>query len=260
MTRRRFYAPPADIEGAVVTLSAEETHHLIRVLRMTPGDEAFVFDGCGREYRSRFRDIQDNRARLDVQHELDDVVESPLRLTLAQALAKAEKFDLIVQKATELGVTSITPLVTRYADVKLDDEQKAKRAERWRRISLEALKQCGRRKLVEIACPRTLGEFLSSSQPSPDCGSPAPRELLVFSQTGGVTVLEAVAKLSGMSHVVAMIGPEGGWGDDELLLLEECGGTAVTLGPRVLRTETAAVAAITLIQHAIGDVSVRGNR
>jgi 16S rRNA (uracil1498-N3)-methyltransferase len=194
-----------------------------------------------------------------VGEELDDAVESPLRLTLAQALTKGEKFDFIVQKTTELGVTSIAPLATRYADVKLDDEQIAKRVERWRRISLEALKQCGRRKLVEIAGPRTLREFLSASETSAELAI-THRKLLVFSEAGGVAVDDALAEMSVTANIVAMIGPEGGWNDDELSLLQELGCVAVTLGPRVLRTETAAVVAITLIQHAIGDLSVRGNR
>ena len=124
-------------QALTVTLSPDETHHLIRVLRMTPGDEAFVFDGCGREYRCVFRAVQEDRARLDVQHELDESVESPLRLTLAQGLAKGEKFDFIVQKATELGVASIAPLITRYSEVRFAEQPAAKRLERWRRISLE---------------------------------------------------------------------------------------------------------------------------
>jgi 16S rRNA (uracil1498-N3)-methyltransferase len=222
---------------------------------MTPGDESFVFDGCGREYRCRFRDIQNSHARLDVLEELGDVVESPLQLELAQALAKGEKFDFIIQKATELGVTSIAPLATRYAEIKLDEQQTTKRLERWRRISLEALKQCGRRKLVEVVAPRTLREFLGESELSDD---PKPRHrILVFSEAGGVAVDDALAELSEATDVVVMIGPEGGWNDDELSLLQERGCTAITLGPRVLRTETAAVVAITLIQHAIGDLSVR---
>src|SRR2546428_7082794 len=136
MARRRFYAPPYNIGDSLVTLSAHETHHLMHVLRMTPGDEAFVFDGCGREYRCTFRRVENDLAQLEISYTLTDVVESPLHLTLAQALAKGERFDFIIQKATELGVSTIMPLVTRYADVRLDDQQKTKRVERWRRISL----------------------------------------------------------------------------------------------------------------------------
>jgi len=281
MARRRFYAQPSDIDGSAITLSTDETHHLMHVLRITPGDEAFVFDGCGREYRCLFRSVESNRARLEIADSLSDVVESPLSLTLAQALSKGEKFDFIIQKATELGVSRVAPLATRYADVKLDEQQVTRRLERWRRISLEALKQCGRRKLVEITAPRTLREFLDSETHAAndsaahaasdsethaaslhsEGGAEAVRKLaacatlLVLNKRGGIAINEALAEISNPSSIVAMVGPEGGWSDDELALLSECGCRSVSLGPRVLRTETAAVVAITLIQHALGDVS-----
>ena len=158
MQRHRFYAPPDSINGSVVTLSRDETHHLSRALRLRPGDEAFVFDGCGREYRCAFTEVKDSRARLEINYELTDEVESPVHLTLAQALAKGEKFDLVVQKATELGACSIVPIVTEHTDVKLSDEKSEKRLERWRRISLEALKQSGRRRLVDINPPLAIIE------------------------------------------------------------------------------------------------------
>ena len=251
MTRRRFYAPPDEIRGSIIALSGDETHHLTHVLRMTPPDQAFVFDGCGCEYRCSFSGVKDNRAQLEVVELLSDVVESPVEITLAQALAKSEKFDLVIQKATELGVGRVVPLVTRYADVRLDDQQTARRIERWRRISLEAVKQCGRRKLVEITAPRTLLEFLGVG----GLASWTHQTLLLFSERGGVAITDALAGMSNPHAVVAMVGPEGGWSDDELALLNEAGSKAVTLGPRVLRTETAAIVALTLIQHAIGDLS-----
>jgi 16S rRNA (uracil1498-N3)-methyltransferase len=259
MPRRRFYASPDEITGSIVTLSTHETHHLVHVLRMTPGDEAFVTDGCGREYRCTFRRIEGNRAHLDIDETLSDVVESPLQITLAQALAKGEKFDFIIQKATELGVSAIVPLMTRYADVRLDDQQKLTRLQRWRRISLEAMKQCGRRKLVEITTPRTLREFIAECVP-PSSGISAvsadnQQELWLFCELGGASVTDALGKMSARGRVSALIGPEGGWSDDELDALREGGCRAVNLGPRVLRTETAAIVAITLIQHAIGDLS-----
>jgi len=235
---------------------------LIHVLRMTPGDEAFVFDGCGREYRCSFRKVENNHAQLEIAGVLSDVVESPLHLTLAQALVKGEKFDFIIQKATELGVSSIAPLMTRYADVRLDDQQKTKRVERWRRISLEAMKQCGRRRLVEITTPRTLREFSAkrdrSSAGTPDAAPHTSPALLLFSAKGGMAVTDALAGMPSHCPVSALIGPEGGWSDDEMEMLNDCGCKAVTLGPRVLRTETAAVVAITLIQHAMGDLSPEG--
>ena len=260
MARRRFYAPPDDISASLVILSANETHHLIHVLRMTPGDEVFVFDGCGREFRCRFRRVEGTRAELEIQDALSDIVESGLHLTLAQSIAKGEKFDFIIQKATELGVSSIAPLITRYSDVRLDEQQKTKRVDRWRRISLEAMKQCGRRRLVEIATPRTLREFTAeagAATTAPDNASRIPQILLLFSERGGMPITEALGALPANGAVITFIGPEGGWSDDEFEALNDCGCEQITLGPRVLRTETAAVVALTLIQHAVGDLSHR---
>ncbi len=206
--------------------------------------------------------MENDRAQLEISDTLTDVVESPLRLTLAQALAKGERFDFIIQKATELGVSRIMPLVTRYADVRLDDQQKANRVERWRRISLEAVKQCGRRRLVEITSPCTLREFIAANEASPEAspgaGSHIEPAKLLFSERGGIAVTDALAGISKPCPIVALVGPEGGWSDDELDMLNAFGCQAVSLGPRVLRTETAAVVAITLIQNTTGDLSTRG--
>jgi 16S rRNA (uracil1498-N3)-methyltransferase len=257
MARRRFYASPDEINGSAIRLSRDESHHLTRVLRLNVGEEVFVFDGCGREYRCSFIAFEHSCARLEISETLFDKSESMINITLAQALAKGEKFDLIVQKATELGASAIVPLVTAHTDVKLSDERSEKRLERWRRISLEAMKQCGRRRLVEIAPPLTLKEYLDVFQAQDTAPSDLkiPRTLLIFSERGGTSITDALARSVDKSAIIALIGPEGGWSDEELALLDERGARAVTLGPRVMRTETAAVVAVTLIQHILGDLS-----
>lgn len=246
MQRRRFYASTDLINGSTINLSKDETHHLTRVLRLKPGDEAFVFDGCGREYRCAFLTMKDNRAQLEIKETLSDEVESPIHITLAQAIAKGEKFDLAIQKATELGVSRIAPLVTERADVKLSDERSEKRLERWRRISLESLKQSGRRRLAEIKPPVAFKDFLESQTGG---------SLLIFSERGGVSIATALSEANDKKNVTAIVGPEGGWSDDELKLARALGARSVTLGPRILRTETAAIVAVALIQHALGDLS-----
>ena len=246
MSRRRFYAQPTDIRGSLVTLSKEETHHLVHVLRLKPRDQVFVFDGCGNEYRCSFRAESRSRAELEIIAPLTNAVESPVHLTLAQSLAKSDKFDFIVQKATELGVSRIIPLATEHANVRPSRDQGDKRLDRWQRISLEAVKQCGRRKLVEFAAPMTVRKLTETD----DSGF-----LLVFSEKGGVPINAALRQAGTLTGLTALVGPEGGWSDDELTFLEGRGATAVSLGPRILRTETAAVIAVTLIQHWIGDLS-----
>jgi 16S rRNA (uracil1498-N3)-methyltransferase len=254
MQRRRFYASPDDFAGNLVRLSPEESHHLLRVLRLTPGDEVFVFDGCGKEFQCTFDTVENKGAVLEIVEVLSDEVESPVRLTLAQALTKGEKFDLVVQKATELGVSCIIPISSEHADLKLNRQQAEKKVERWQRIALEALKQCGRRKLVDIHMPLTLTDFLSESSNQARPGEPA-KAMIFFNERGGMPIKDALDDLTGKDRVIALIGPEGGWSDREIELMEARGCLAVTLGRRILRTETAAIVAATLIQHLLGDLS-----
>jgi 16S rRNA (uracil1498-N3)-methyltransferase len=249
VSRHRFYADPKDISGKRVVLSADQTHHLVRVLRMSPGDEAFVFDGCGEEFRCRFTSLSDRRALLDIIDTRSDRVESAFNLTLGLALMKGEKVDLVIQKATELGVTSIVPLVTDHADVKLSGERIERRVERWKRVSLESMKQCGRRKLVDIAAPLSLDEYLRVASTRRSL-----TQMLVFSTTGGIPLNEALDRLSERALIVALIGPEAGWSNNEAASLEALGSVSVSLGPRILRAETAAIVALALLQHELGDM------
>jgi len=252
MQKHRFYAPKNQISGNRAFLSAEEAHHLSRVLRLAAGDEVYIFDGEGADYKCRISAVTKDRVEVDVVETLKYETESPVHITLAQALAKGEKFDLVVQKATELGVSEITPLETEHTDVRLRDERTEKKTERWRRISLEALKQCGRSRLVRINPPVTVGELLSQIK-AKACLA------LLFSEQGGHTIGEAIERTIGGKHdltgVAALVGPEGGWSAEELALMIESGCVPVTLGPRILRTETAAIVAVTLIQHHLGDLS-----
>jgi 16S rRNA (uracil1498-N3)-methyltransferase len=207
-----------------------------------------VFDGRGAEYVCRFTGLQEERARLQIDDSLTQVVESPVSLTLAQAVAKAERFDLIVQKATELGVEAIVPLITEHCEVRLDAQRAARRLDRWRRISLEATKQCGRRRLVEMGRVQTLAECLETL--SDEDGDAT---LLVFNERGGSSIDLAMQNCG--RQVIAFIGPEGGWTDGEIESMSARGARMVGLGPRILRTETAAIVALALIQSRVGDLS-----
>src|SRR5262249_15329475 len=249
MHRRRFYAPPNQIDGKTIILSAEETHHLVRALRMRPGDEVFVFDGRGTEYASRISSLDGGGARLEVESVLERPAESPANIILAQALAQNERFDLVVQKATALGVREIVPVSTSHGEVMPAGERAANRIERWRRISLEAAKQSGRRTLVQLQPVSSVTSAVENARRS----HPA-LTLLVFNERGGARVDAAVSGASG-SAIIVFIGPEGGWSDGELEFFEEQNAIPVSLGPRILRTETAAIAAITLVQHLLGDLS-----
>ncbi|HKF55443.1 MAG TPA: 16S rRNA (uracil(1498)-N(3))-methyltransferase [Blastocatellia bacterium] len=256
MNRHRFYASPPEISGSTITLSPEESHHLGRVLRLKSGDHVSAFDGLGSEYLCSVANASGNQATLDIIEPLADQVESHLSLTLAQALAKGEKFDFIVQKATELGVRRIVPIVTEHSDVRIADEKADRRLLRWQRIALEAVKQCGRRVLLQIEPPLAFTEFLNCENPRSDAALSAELPLmLAFTEKGGDPIGSVISAYRPGSPVVAVIGPEGGWSDLETRAMLEFGCQCVTLGRRTLRTETAAIAAVTLIQHALGDLS-----
>jgi 16S rRNA (uracil1498-N3)-methyltransferase len=257
MQRHRFYASPESFEGTTVTLSSSESHHLTHVLRLKAGDEVFVFDGRGFEYRCTVTHCDGKHSRLETSAALTNHVESPLKVTLAQALAKGEKFDFIIQKATELGAASIVPLVTDRSEVRLKGERSSRRRERWERVSLEAVKQCGRRTLVKITDPIGLRQFLDTSfwradrltQPAGKQNTP-----IVFAESGGKPAVEELDAAVSKREVTALVGPEGGWSENEMALFRERQYRVVTLGPRILRTETAAVVALAVLQHALGDM------
>src|SRR5215217_9233704 len=166
MTRRRFYAPPAAFTDQTVTLATDEARHLRDVLRLKTGDEVYVFNGVGREFRCTVSQIKRDSTELRIDAEVEPAKpESQLQLDLGVALLKGEKFDLVVQKATELGVSKVVPLITRYADIHLRDAaDAARRVTRWQRIALEAAKQSGRAFVPEIAAPVAFASLLTDSR------------------------------------------------------------------------------------------------
>jgi len=257
MSRRRFYAPPAAFtaDEKSVTLGAEETRHARDVLRLKSGDEVYVFDGGGREFHCGVETIAKTSTKLNVVAEVEPArPESPLNLTLAIALLKGEKFDLVIQKTTELGVKRIVPLDTERADVRLRDNDGAnKRVARWRRIALEAAKQSGRAYVPEIASPLTLDFLLTAINDDKETSTNVTQ--LMFSEREGKSLSEATRSFgAGPKEIVAMVGPEGGWTDSEIQLARESGWEIITLGGRTLRAETAGITVVALLQHRFGDL------
>lgn len=250
MTRRRFYAPPSAFSSRLdsVTLATDEARHLREVLRLKVGDDVYVFDGKGKEFHCRIEESRRDTAQLKVIAEIASArPESPLALTLAVALLKGEKFDLVVQKATELGVVRVVPVVTKLADIRLRDEADAvKRVSRWQRIALEAAKQSGRAVVPAIAAPVSFTSLIheTGKQPAAD--------YLMFSERNGQSLKEAMPIST--SEVTALVGSEGGWVDEELETAQQAGWTIITLGGRTLRSETAAIAVAVLLQHLAGDL------
>lgn len=238
---RRFYASKENIDGKTVTLGEEETRHLRDVLRLKTGEEVRVFDGEGREFSCRIAKIDKKESSLDITAEVTPASpESGLELTLAVALLKGEKFDLVIQKAVELGVTAFVPLVTRRCDVKLKDEDK--KLERWRKIALEACKQSGRARLMKIAEVTDFNNFIDT---------PRSGHCVLFSERDGGDFSDAEPG----KKITALIGPEGGWEDSEIDAARAKGFAITTLGGRIMRAETAAISIAAILQHRFGDLS-----
>lgn len=238
MQIRRFFAPPADIASGKFELGSEETRHLRDVLRLKEGSTVRVFDGDGREFECSVSAIGKRSAELSVIAEVDPASpESPLRLTLAAAVLKGDKFDLVVQKAVELGVARLVPLRAARCDVRAVDIDK--RSERWRKIALEASKQTGRARLMEIGPAAGADSVL--------CG----KNCVLFTERGG----GGIGEVKPAAEMTAIVGPEGGWDDAEIDSARRSGAAIVTLGGRILRAETAAIAVTALLQSRFGDLN-----
>ena len=255
--RRRFFAAPAqfDSDKARVTLDREETHHLHKVLRLTTGDEVYVFDGEGDEFLCVIENDREAEATLAVRQSVPPAqAESPLDLTLAVALLKNEKLDWAVQKATELGVSRITPVVTKRADVRVREEGETtrRRIVRLQRLALEAAKQSGRARVPAVDAPTSFDDLLSTSFSASAAWA---EKHLMFAERGGRGLAKAFSELTvAPSRVTALVGPEGGWEDAEIEAARERGWTVITLGGRTLRAETAALTVVVLLQHLCGDL------
>lgn len=251
MTQRRFYARPAAFadDHRSVTLSPDEARHLRNVLRLRAGDEVRVFDGEGKEYRGLVNEIASASAQVELVEEVEPASpESPLQLTLAVALLKGEKFDLVVQKATELGTRRLIPVITTRADVKIKSrDDAARKIARWRRIALESMKQCGRARLMKIEEPAFFADLIQDSQRADELR-------LLFSEREGEPLEVELSTKQFPATLTAIVGSEGGWTDEEIAQARAAGWRLVTLGGRTLRAETAAIAIAALLQHRFGDL------
>jgi 16S rRNA (uracil1498-N3)-methyltransferase len=243
MTRIHF---PGPIEaGAVCTLAASQSHHLRSVLRLKPGDAVTLFDGAGAEYAATVLRPGSRGVAVAVGERRMVSRESPLAVTLAQAISSGERMDYTIQKAVELGIAAIQPLAASRSIVRLNAERARRRESHWRAVVIAACEQCGRNHLPPLAAVAPLERWLARL-PAPADGSP--RLLLA---PGAEQGLRGLARPRG--PVIVLAGPEGGLTGEEEAAACRSGFVAVSLGPRVLRTETAAVAALAALQALWGD-------
>ena len=231
---RRFFIESLPQAGAAFTLRGDEAHHMLNVVRVRAGEEVSLFDGSGAVARARLLQGRRGEATLQVLSVESVDVEAPRKLTIACALPRATRMDFLIEKCCELGVSRFVPMVARRSVVDPLERQE-NHLVRWRRIALEAAKQCGRTRLMEITAvlPFESALLTRETKAAGMIASPAP---------GGTGLAEFAAGLQPGQGVTAFIGPEGGFTPEEVELAAQAGCAAVSLGPRILRVETAAVA------------------
>jgi 16S rRNA (uracil1498-N3)-methyltransferase len=241
---RRFFAPPERWAEEHVVLDREETHHLGRVLRLSAGARVAVVDGRGRARAARVQALDPEGAVLALEDELAFQGESPLMVTLGVGLAKGEAMDQVVRQATEMGVTLLLPFTCTYAET-ITPERAARRQARWQRQARESLKSCQRLYLPEIAPVQDFPGVLAG---------PEEVKFFCYEAERGGGLLSALSRPR-PSEVRLLIGPEGGFTPEEAARAREAGFQLVSLGPRRLRVETAALIALAILQYAWGDLA-----
>jgi len=242
--KTRLFSSDALLDDSDVWLTGDQARYVSRALRLRIDDVIVMFDGRGGEYTAVIREFAKDRVLVRVGNRRAREVESRLTIQLVQGLSRGGRMDVVIQKATELGIQRITPVITEFSVVKLDPEKSAKRRDHWLKVSQSACEQCGRNTLPEIDLPQGLEDWLARLG-----GDSASRIML---DTGSS---ESIATLPGPDEIVTLlVGPEGGFHDSERRRCIELGFTAVSLGPRILRTETAAVAGIAVLQARWGDL------
>ncbi len=232
-------------ESSDITLPEAAARHAVRVLRLRTGDRLAVFNGDGYDYPGYLAWVENHAAIVHTGHRVAVDNEPPFPVVLAQCLAKGDKMDLVVQKATELGATAIVPLLSEYSEVRLDATRAAKRVQHWRAIAVSACEQCGRARIPDVALPQPLPAWLERLAPD----GPELRLALV---PGGELRARDVA--IGRAGTIMVVGPEGGLGENDRRLLAAAGFSGMALGPRILRTETAGLAAIAALLASHGDL------
>ena len=242
----RFYVPNPSIKNGILKVEGEEVKHIRKVLRLRAGDQIILFDGLGIEYEGRI--LEENASSVLVQIRTTSVSQqdSPLELTLAQSLLKGEKMDFLIQKATELGVKEIIPFLSSRSVPIFDKTRRPERHHRWKRIAIEASKQSGRGVIPIVQSVNSYSEMLQIASSN--------GLRLILWEREGAKLKEILKKTEEKSKIFFVVGPEGGFSQEEIHTAEELGFIPVHLGKRVLRAETASLCFLSILQYERGDI------
>jgi len=250
----RVYYPDHLSTDMTVILDERTANHLARVLRLQPGAPVVLFNGRGGEYHGTLTSASKRAVAVQLSHHTPRDIESPLHITLGQCIARGTRMDFIVQKAVELGVAAIVPLLSERCEVKLKGERQKSRLQHWQGICISACEQCGRNYVPQLHPPQTIAAWLDQA------GSPGSTDgpVGIVLDAAGSRDLSSLPPPAAGARVMILIGPEGGLTDEELALAARYGWLGIRLGPRILRAETAPVAAITAMQTLWGDFCKSG--
>ena len=237
----RIHTGQALVNAAELALESAASHHLTKVLRMGAGDAVTLFNGKGGEYPSIIKAVSRKTVTLTIGEKQDNDCESPLAIHLGIAISRGERMDWIIQKATELGVSHISLLFTERVEVKLDADRAEKKLRHWQEVAINACEQCGRNRLPHLSLPQNMSGWFASTE--------AIRKFVLHHRASPLPDALGVP-----SSIALLVGPEGGLSAAEIEQAENNGYVALSLGPRVLRTETAPLAAIAILQSKWGDM------
>jgi 16S rRNA (uracil1498-N3)-methyltransferase len=243
----RFLATDLDPASKTALLSAEEAHHLTHVLRLRFGDEIAVFDGNGREYRARIERVSRDGAHVHLLEEISAAAEPVVRLTLAQAVLKGDKMEDVIRDATMMGVAAIEPVVTAHTTIRMKALTEGQAADRWRRIAVASAKQCRRAVLPVIGTGTPFDEWVIQD-------TTEMRLMLVEPMVGVEGHPVATVQGQRPNSATLMVGPEGGWAQEEIEIAVQAGWMPITLGRRTLRADAVAIVAIGVLQYLWADL------
>jgi 16S rRNA (uracil1498-N3)-methyltransferase len=242
----RFYVPQPCIENGMLKVEGDEVKHIRKVLRLKTGDEISVFDGLGRAFQGVIVEERLSSVVIRIENIYSTTRGSPLEVILAQSLLKGEKMDYLIQKATELGVGEIIPFLSSRSIPLLEKSKGLKRHQRWKRIAVEASKQCGRGVVPEIESLQNYPEVLRKATSDSLC--------LILWEKEGAKLKEILERPKESKKIFFVVGPEGGFSQGEVDEAKGAGFTPVTLGRRILRAETASLCFLSILQYVRGDM------
>ena len=244
---RYFFIDPSLVTGPEVSITGSEAHHIKTVLRLKPGDGLKLFDGTGFEYEAAIVSVSAQKVAVEIHRKAKAAAPSGAQIIVAQSFLKEKKMDDLVRNLCELGITQWVPFFSQRSIARPDAKRLAGRSQRWQRIATEAVKQCRRIDTPQIGDAISFEEVLDFSK---NCDL----KLVFWENESSLLPRDLASKENSSKKILVMLGPEGGFTDQEINMVRSCGFVSAGLGPRILRAETATIAAVTLVQYLFGDM------